>query len=787
MSALNRKLIRDLLHMKGQAIAIAAVIGCGIAIFIGAQSTHWSLQSARQAYYERNRFPEVFSSLKRAPNSIAGRVRDLPGVRSVVTRIVKGVTLTVPGLEEPAVGKLISYPDRGEPVISTVHLLTGRFPDPLRNGEVLVEEAFASEHGFQQGDKIDAVMNGRLQTLTITGVAMSPEYITTIQPGSLWPDDKRFGIFWMPRRQMEAAFEMEGAFNDIALTLTGNAIEEEVIRLLDRTLAPSGGLGAYGLDLHYSHRFISDELTQLRTMSIIPPTIFLGVAAFLLNVALRRILSLQREQIAALKAFGYSNREIGFHYGGLISAIIALGSILGCLLGIYMGKSMTAMYAEFYRFPITVFKIDFRILIGGVCLSFLAGLAGVVSAVRNAVRIQPAEAMRPEPPPSYEPSFIERMGWHRFLSQAPRMILRELTRRPAKAALTSLGIAFACGILIVGNFGKDAVTFLIDFQFDLQQRQDATLTFYEAVPIRAISSLKHIDGIVSVEPFRSVPVRFRHGQFSRQTSIMGVKEKRELFRLLNTDGQEVPLPDDGLILSSALAGILSAHIGDTVHVEVLEGERAKRKVKVAGVVDDFSGTASYMNIRSLNRLMSEPPVLTGAWISIRDGSSHHVFQELKETPAIAGVTLQKVAVEGFMDSFAENLLHMRMFNVVFACIIAFGVVYNSARVALSERGRELATLRVIGFTRGEVSSILLGELAFLTVIAIPVGFAIGYSLCLFISTALETELYRIPMVLNPPTFAFAAVVVGLAALVSGLLVRRGIDHLDMVSVLKSSE
>ncbi len=787
MRALNRKLFRDLFHMRGQAIAIAAVIACGIAVFIGAQSTLWSLKSARETYYERYRFSEVFSTLKRAPNAITDRIADIPGVAKVQDRIIKGVTLDVPGLLEPAVGKLISYPDRGEPVLNDIHLLMGRLPDPLRTGEVLAEEAFVSENGFQPGDKIEGVMNGRLQTLTIVGVGMSPEYVTTIQPGGMWPDDKRFGIFWMPRRQMEAAFEMEGAFNDIALSLLPGANEKEVIRRLDRILAPYGSLGAFARDLHISDRFVSDELKQLQIMSLIPPSIFLSVAAFLLNVALRRLLTLQREQIAALKAFGYSNREIGFHYAGLIGLIIAGGSIMGCILGSYMGRSMTSMYDEFYRFPTTLFRVDIRIMLVGVGLSFLSGMIGVFAAVRSAIRIPPAEAMRPEPPPNYEPSLIERLGWHKILSQVPRMILRELTRRPAKAAMTTLGIAFACAILIVGNFGKDAVMYMIDFQYGLQERQDATVTFYEAVPSRALSSLKHVEGVGTVEPFRSVPVRLRYGQFSRQTAIQGLGEQRDLFRLLDSEALEVPLPSEGLVLSAALAKILHIHTGDTVTIEVLEGERPTRKSSVVGLVDDFAGTAAYMDLRALNHLMREPPVVSGARITIESGRDDAVFRELKETPVVAGVTLQRVAVEGFMESFAENLLRMRMFNVTFACVIAVGVVYNSARVALSERGRELATLRVIGFTRGEVSSILLGELAFLTCCAIPVGFAIGYGLCLFISTALETELYRIPLVVNPSTFSFAAIVISLAALFSGLMVRRGVDHLDMVAVLKSRE
>ncbi|MCB1091880.1 MAG: FtsX-like permease family protein, partial [Verrucomicrobiae bacterium] len=591
----------------------------------------------------------------------------------------------------------------------------------------------------------------------------------------------------MRKRQLEAAFDMEGAFNDLTLSLMPGANEEEVIRRLDLLLEDYGGLGANGRDHHLSHRFISDELQQLKTMSLIPPSIFLSVAAFLLNVALRRLLTLQREQIAALKAFGYSNRQIGRHYLELVGVIIVVGILIGWGLGTVMGRSMTGMYAGFYRFPSTTFQPDYRIYLGGALISLFTGLAGVVSGVRQAVAIPPAEAMRPEPPPNYRPSLIERLGWHRFLSQAPRMILRELNRRPLKAMLTSIGIAFACAILIVGNFGHDAINYLIDFQFGLQERHDATVVFHEAIPDRALGSLSHIPGIVAAEPFRAVSVRLRNGARSRQTSISGLGEHRELFRLVDARERIVDLPESGVVMSSQLAKLLDLKVGDPVQVEVLEEERPIREAIVTGLVDDFAGTSAWMNRAALHRLLREAPVVSGAYLAIDDNQEAATYRALKEAPLVAGVTLQRIAVQSFMDNFAENLLRMRMFNVAFACVIAVGVVYNSARVSLSERSRELATLRVIGFTRAEVSAILLGELGFLTLLAIPAGFLIGSGLCHLIATALETELYRIPFVLNPPTYAFAALVITIAAAFSSLMVRHGIDHFDLVAVLKSRE
>ncbi|MDF1811027.1 MAG: ABC transporter permease [Verrucomicrobiales bacterium] len=462
MRAVDKKIFRDLGRMKGQVVAIAAVIGCGIAIFIGWQTTSVSLQNGLDSYYERQRFADVFTSMNRAPLAIESRVKDIPGVAAVDLRIVESVTLHIEGLSEPAVGRLISLPDRGVSKLNGVHLVQGRFPEYGKPGEIVAEEAFVNANGFSTGDSVTAVMNGRMQKLRIVGVGMSPEYLTTLQPGSPFPDDKRFGIFWMRRHEMETAFDMDGSVNDLAISLHPGASGDEVILHLDRLLDKYGSLGANDRDRQLSHRFISDELAQLKAMTLIPPSIFLGVAAFLLNVVLRRILSMQRTQIASLKAFGYSSLEVGIHYGKMMGLVILGGAVFGCLVGSKMGQGLTNLYVEFYRFPGTVFQVDWMAYVTGVSLSFIAGFVGVFGAVSQAVKIQPAEAMRPEPPPVYKLMFFEKWGLHHWMSRSSRMIVREIVRRPLKASLTTLGIAFGCAVVVIGNFGKDAIDYLVD-------------------------------------------------------------------------------------------------------------------------------------------------------------------------------------------------------------------------------------------------------------------------------------------------------------------------------------
>lgn len=787
MNSLNKKLLRDLSAMKGQSLAISAVIACGIAVFVMSMTTLGSLTKAKHNYYAEKRFAEIFTTLVRAPEHIAARAAMIDGVASVDHRVVEHLTLDMPGMAEPATGEAVSLPIHPGTGLNQIHLISGRHPEPTRTGEVIISEPFADAHEIVLGQKIKATLLGQRQNLTVVGVALSPEYLIQVEPGNIFPDDKRFGIFWMSRKQLAAAAGMKGSFNNLILSLAVGANENEIIRKLDNLLEPYGGTGTVSRDNHLSARFIEDELRGLKTMGMIPPSIFLAVAAFLLNISLRRILTMQREQVAALKAFGYTNGEIGWHFCKLTSSIVLMGSVIGCFIGTWMASGMISMYQAVYRFPVTELSPGLGVYLGALAMAILAGLLGVFAGVRATVRLPPAEAMRPAPPANYKPSLAERLGLGRFLSQPARMVTREIGRHPVKSFFTSLGIAFACAILIVGNFGKDSIDYLIDFQYGTAERDDARVQFVETMPARAVRELEQVEGVTKAEPFRHVAARLRHGQHSKHLGITGISQNHDLFRLLDKDEQLIPLQGNGVILSTILAEILQLKVGDWIQVEILEGERPVHQIKVSGLVADFAGTSAYMNLKALNRLLGESKAVSGAYLLLDENREHEVFTTLKDKPGVAGISLKKVTIKSFMDTFAENLLRMRLFNILFAVVIAVGVVYSSARIAFSERCRDLATLRVIGLTKGEVSGILLGELALITLFAIPLGLLIGHGLCLLMAKAMETELYRIPFIIHPATYGYSAIIILCAATASGLIVRRKINQLDMVTALKTSE
>jgi len=786
ISALDRKLLRDLWEMKGQALAIAAVVAAGVTMYVTYLSNFHSLRRTQNAYYDLYRFADVFASLKRAPQRLEERIADIPGVARVDTRVVADVTLDVPGFAEPATGRLISTPAEGRPRLNAVFLRRGRWIEPGRSDEVIASEAFANAHGLGPGDEIAALINGRRRELRIVGLGLSPEYVYIIPPGELIPDDRRFGILWMERRALGAAFDMEGGFNDVSLELMPGAVAAEVIARLDRLLDPYGSTGAVPRRLQMSHWTLDNELRQLQTFGFMVPAIFLGIAAFLLNVAMTRALAIQRSQIATLKALGYSNREIGWHYVKWALVIAAIGAAVGIGGGAWLGSGMIAMYNRFFRFPILLYRLSGDVAVVAALIALAAGGLGALLAVRRAVAVPPAEAMRPEPPARYRASVLEGT-LRRRLSHATRMVLRNVERQPWRALASVVGISFAVGILLFGFIFLDAMTVLAEVQFSLVQRQDVTVTFVEPASARALYEVDSLPGVLAVEPLRMVPARLRHRHRYRNLAVTGLVADPDLNRIVELSGHARTLPPEGLLMSRILGEVLGVRPGDRITIEVLEGARPVRETVVAGLVDDYMGVAAWMEIGALHRLLREGDSLSGAYMLVDGAELEALYRRLKALPAVAGVAITAAARKSFRDIMAQNFELITLFNVGFAGIIAFGVVYNSARISLSERSRELASLRVLGFTIGEISLILLGELALLTLLAIAPGLAIGWGLSKLVLLSFDSEVYRIPLVITPPTVAWSILTVLAASLVSALVVRRKLDRLDLVAVLKTRE
>lgn len=787
MSLLDRKLLRDISAMRGQVLTIALLVAAGVAVFVGSVSTYVSLRSGCERFYAAARFPQIFVTLKRAPLSIVPRLNAIAGVVAVEPRIVREVIMDWPAASQPVSARMVSLSHGGDEQLARLYLRRGTAPEPGASRSASVNEAFADANGVKQGDDIRVVLNGKVQAFRVSGIALSPEYIYAVRPGLPIPDDRLYAILWVDRSAAEAAFDMKGAFNDALVSLGPGVDPKPVIEELDRLLEPYGSIGAVERRDQPSNRFLEDELNQQEVMSITIPVIFFGVAAFLLNSALGRLVAAQREQIAALKALGFPTATLTLHYLKLVIVIVMIGSVLGIAGGFGFGEAMMASYHGFFRLPDLPFTLASWSLVAGIAISLAAGSLGILTALQEVVGLAPAVAMRPAAPPGFRRSFIEALVPGKVVKARRMMMLRNMTGRPFRSVLTVIGIACAVPMMVLGIFWRDAIDQMIDLQFHLVERGNTTVTFPHPMDRAIIRDLARLPGVLAVEGQRIVPVRLRAGQLSYLTSVIGLSPNDQLRRPHDAALRPIAASHEGITLTRRLADRLKVKPGDLVTVEVMEGRRKKRDLPVSAIVDESIGMASYMDINTLNRFTGEGAVVSAASMYVEPTALPVLGRRFKNLPTIESVSMKAYTLSSFLDKIAGLVFVSAGILTAFAMIITIGVVYNSARISLQERAWELASLRVLGFTRGEVASILFGEFAVEIVLGIPIGMLLSHRVIVLIAKFHSNESFQIPAVIAPRTYLIAAGVVLVAAAASASIVRWRADRLDLVAALKTRE
>jgi putative ABC transport system permease protein len=773
--------------MRGQVVTIALVVACGIASYVSIYGTYVSLLDVRDTYYARKRFPDVLASVERAPDALQARLNRVPGVTSTYVRQNHAARAPIPGAREPAVVQVLSLPQHGEPALGALEMRNGRMPEPGQHDEAVVLESFAQAHELMPGDHLPVVLGGVERSLRIVGLAQSPEFVFAASPGDMMPDPKRFGVVWMRREVLAAAFRMEGAWNELLVRLSPEASEVATIGGLDRLLAPYGGLGAYGNDRQLSNNILRGELAGLQALTSMMPTIFLAVAAFLVHVVLSRLVQLQRTQVAVLKAIGYSRMEVGLHYLKLVAVVVVLGAVIGTVAGYMIGDMLVDLYGKYFHFPKLDFTLTPRVLVLSLAASLGAAVFGASGAVRAVMRLPPAEAMRPEPPATYRRAISEKLPVAYLFGQGAHMVVREIERRPLRALMSTLGVAMAVALLVAGRFGHDAVDWFMRVQFELSQREDMMVGFRRPVPDDALRELRALPGVLRAEGLRIANVRIRAGHRHRQTAIMGYADDAELRRVVDRDGRVLSLPDQGVMLNSTLADILHVEPGDEVTVELLEGDWRVGQLQVASTSTEVYGLFGHMRRDQLTAFAGDDGRLSTALLVVDPEERPTLLRALRDRPDVLSVARLDGLMERFEQQTAGQMRTSTLILTIFAAIIAVGVVYNNARISLATRSRDLASLRVLGFRRREISAILLGELSVHVALALIPGMWLGTLMAESMMAQADPEMYRFPAVISAKTYAFAMLVTLGASLVSALIVRRDLDRLDLIGVLKSRE
>lgn len=789
MTALQTKLWRDLTRLRAQVVTIAVVVAIGVAGFVGMFAVHDSLQTSRDAFYRDNRLADLFAGVKRAPVALAERIEAIPGVAEVQLAVVFDAQVALPGVLQPVTGRFIGLDlarvHAGRQGLNALTLRSGRWPERDGPLEALVSDRFAAARQLKPGDVVHAILNGRLERVHLVGTAVSPEYVFASQGGA--PDDTSFGIWWMDDHRMTEVFDVQGAFNQVALRLHAGVAEQSVLTALDRLLEPYGSIGAVGRDRQLSTKIVSDELAQLKVMGTVLPSIFLAVAMFILNVVLSRQVATQRSQIAALKALGYSDGAIAWHYTQLALAIAGLGVVVGVGLSQWIGRAMLSLYDEVFRFNRLDYTTDTGLVLLSALIAALAAAAGTGTAIHAVVRLRPAQAMLPPTPPAYTATLLERLGLGRFLSTGARMVVRNLERRPLRAALTVTGIALAVALQISGAFWLDAIAHIVDVQFRQVQQGDVLVNFHRPVSVDAVRDLRRLPGVIDAEVYRTESVKISLRGTTKDTAVMALRGDARLMRLVDEQRGALSLPSDGVVLSALLAKALGARVGDQVQLQFRLWSQRTVEVTVVDIAHTMFGQLLYMNLDALNRLAGDGDGAADAALQVDPQAMNAFWAAVKTAPLINSVFDKASTMAEFNHRTQRNMGVFSGILTLFAVAMAVGIIYNAARISLSERAWELASLRVLGMTRAEVSVLLLAELLAELLLALPLGALLGWGLASLMMALMASDAIDFPVVIEPATYASAALIVLAAGVVSALLVRRQIDRLDLVAVLKVRE
>lgn len=781
VSILNRKLFRDLIGLRGPAITVGLLVAAGVAVMTGSLSTYLSLLNARSTYYEKTHFADLFIELKRAPNHLEAELTKISGIATVETRIMQDVRVDWEQAPNEVSGLLISIADRSGASLNSLTLKSGRWPDPTVPEEVLVNVAFAEAWSIGLDSSITVLLNGHKQTFRIVGTAYSPEYVYAARPGNPLPDDKTYALLWAQRVELEAALNLKNAFNSLVIKLAPGASESETIEAVDKVLQDYGSLGAIRQQDQISNRFLSDELVEQQTMSVVVPLVFFAVAAFLLNSIMGRLVHAQQEQIATLKALGYPSLPIALHYAEFVTLIAFMGSVVGTGLGILYGNAVMASYAAFFRFPDFPYVMPLWAPVIATGTSLIAALTGAMIAVFRILRMTAAEALRPSIPAEASHQILAR-----FLKPRAKIALRNMIGRPFRTMLTILGLSTAIPIIVLGLFWWDALESMINVQFHTIDRSDATVTFLAPRPISVLEEIRRTSPDIDVEGMRIVPVKLKSGNKDKRLALTGLAKNGQLRTLRDTNLVKIEIPDNGIILNRQIARDLDLTIGDLVTIDILDGKHPSVSAPVVSEIDEVLGAGAYMDLDALNRLLGDKSVVSHAVIRTSE-SLTETLESIGSRPQVLASTSKEKWIAMFRDKIMGLITVSATILTLFGIIVAVGVVYNSARVALQERTWELASLRVLGFSRWEVANILFTELALELFVSIPIGLYLAHTGITWLLTARSNESFSIPPVINPDTMAVAALIVIATAFLSGWVVKKRIDHLNLVSALKTRD
>ncbi|WP_291516053.1 ABC transporter permease [Bdellovibrio sp. ArHS] len=782
MKALSRKLQRDISSLRIQIITMAVLLACGTAILVASWSSYVTLKKAQTIYYEQYHFPDVFAELVKAPKSVVESLKNIQGIDHFEDRIILDALIDLPDLQEPAVGRLISFTEYS--VLNKIHLKKGRFPEPGTIPEVIVHESFASAHRIQPGGQISLQIKGQKKIFKVSGIGISPEYVYALSPLVPFPDDLHFGILWVDKKELSRLGDMQDSFNNIVASVKKTDDVDSVRLKIDQLLAVYGSTGSYDRSKQISNMFIEDEIRQQRSMSIVVPAIFIIVSTFILYTVLSRLISLHRAQIATLKSLGYTSFSLALYYLKLVSIILFLGIVPALVFAYGIGQWYAYLYARYFHFPSIDFSLSPQAVVIGTLAGFLPGWIASSISLFKVFTLQPAEAMRPPAPAKFSQSVFEKWQLLQFKDIQTKMILRNVLAKPWRTFLSILGVSAAIGILINGSFWTDMVDFMVQRQFRESSHEDMEISFLHPRKEDVIQELARIKGVYLIEGLRTAPVKMTYKNIEKITVINSRENADSLRPMIDKEGMHLQPKENQVILSQYFNKKYGIKVGDTVYFELTDRSKPKFSAVVGGFIEDVVGASVYANKSDLHRWLSEQPNINTVYLKVDPRWNNEVYIKLKEFPEVASIGVRKLLLESFTKNLSDMIQTFTVVLVLFAMTISAAVLFNMARITLSEKSWELASMRIMGFDIPETFRVLYLELGFQVLAALFPGLALGYGLSYLSTVWIHTDTFSFPLVINTETYAKAIVTIVIIYAVTGFFLYKKVRSLSMAEALK---
>ncbi|MEA4926621.1 MAG: FtsX-like permease family protein [Syntrophomonadaceae bacterium] len=791
MGILTRKLWRYIKHNMGQFLAVSTVVMAGVIVYIAMSSSYYVLSQSRDQFYRDNNFADQYFQVVKAPEGIVKQLQMIPGVKSITGRTQRDLSI-IKANGDRGTARVVSYSLPLEKELNRLTLVEGRYFADNRGGspEVVLDPKFLAANDLAWGDQVTVVVDGKEVFLTVVGSAISPEFIYAMKDSAdILPDPMLFGIFMLENRQAQEILNMPGQINQVLLEFTPGADQTQVVEEVKSILRPYGLLASYPRRDQMSHAILQGELDQLRSITIFLPAIFLGIAAAIQFVILRRLIRAQRTQIGIMKAIGYNSSQIMLHYSSYAVIVSLFGALAGTWLGHMLSGTIATTYAAYFNLPGLTGGHNLQAIISGLLLSMAVAVIAGVSASRGVLNIKPAEAMRPEPPRRSGQTILEKWVWlWQRLNPVWKMTLRNISRNRGRFGVTILGVAFAVALLVIALFTNDAVDYIMQRYFYGGQSYDLSIRFNSVLPEKELLNISRIDGVQKVEGFLELPVKLNYGSRSEDEVLIAYPPDLTMKKLESDQGEPIRIPTEGLLINQRTASKLGVEPGAVVEVETLmpTGPVHYDNIEIAGEIRQLIGGGSYIDLQRANAVLQERNLVSGAMIKVEPAQLAAVENEIGKMLNVTSVISRQKELQNFEKNL-ESMIYSIGLMILFAIILGYAIVYNSAVMNYAERQREIACLRVIGYTTGEAASLLRRESLLHTVIGVGLGLPLGRLIAQAYVQSVSTDLYTLPVVIYPLTYLFSAIGGIIFIRLAHHVALKGIKQLDLAATLKNSD